>query len=172
MEKPDLHHLWETFIEIPVEGGVVSPSDVVNIYRLIRSKIAPMIVHLREEHGLGWYCWLIHNRRSGVPTTEGDDNPYFHVRLEFADDVTPEDFLPDCCVMTRKIRREDVTSIAGISRSLLKNEEIEEAWRMIGGQSEWLLNLFRIHKEDADIPPEQIGQFLHFFANMTCVAVR
>jgi hypothetical protein len=172
MEKPDLNHLWETFIKIPVEGDVVGPSDVMNIYRIIRSKMGPLIALLREEHGLGWYCWLIHNRRSGVPATEGDDNPYFHVRLEFADDVTPEEFLPDYCVMTGKIRRQHVTSITGIDESLLRNEEIEEAWRLIGEQSEWLLNLFSIHKEDADIPPEQIGQFLHFFANMTCVAVR
>ena len=69
--------------------------------------------------------------------------------------------------MTRKIRRKSIESIAGIDKSLLKNEEIEEAWRMIGKQSEWFLEMLNIHKEDVDIPPQQIAQFLHFYVNMT-----
>jgi len=169
MKKPDLDQMWETFIKIPVEGDTIHLDDV---YNTIRTKISPLIVSLRGDGILNWYCFLMHNRHSGVPTSEDDDNPYFHIRLEFTRDVDPSNVLPNYCVMTRKIHRKKVESITGINKSLLKNEEIEEAWRMIGEQSEWLLELFNIHKEGADIPPKQIGQFLHFYANMTCIAVR
>jgi hypothetical protein len=161
--------MWETFIKIPAEGNTIHLHDV---YNTIRTKIYPLIVSLIDDGILNWYCFLIHNRHSGVPTPENDDNPYFHIRLELGKNVNPADFLPSYCVMTRKIRREQVESIDGVDKSLLKNEAIGEAWRIIGRQSEWLLDLFNIHKEDADIPPEQIGQFLHFYANMACVAVR
>lgn len=169
MKKPDLDQLWETFIKIPTEEEPISLNDV---YDTIRFKIYPVISRLRDSHILDWYCFLIHNRNSGVPTSEGDDNPYFHIRFELRENINPNDFLPSYCVMTRKVRNEQVESITGVDKSLLKNEEIEEAWRIIGEQSEWLLDMLNIHKEDADIPPEQIGQFLHFYANMTCVAVR
>lgn len=169
MKKPDLDQLWETFIKIPTEDDTI---NLNNIYNTIRSKIYPMISRLRNSGILNWYCFLIHNRHSGVPTSEDDDNPYFHIRLELEKNINPNDFLPSYCVMTRMIRRKQVESIAGIDKSLLKNEEIEEAWRIIGEQSEWLFELFNIYREDAEIPPEQIGQFLHFYANMTCVAVR
>lgn len=169
MEKPDLEQMWETFIRIPVEGGTIHLDDV---YNAIRTKISPLIVGLRGDGVLNWFCFLIHNRQSGVPASEGDDSPYFHIRLEFKRDILPSNVLPSYCIMTRKIHRKEVESISGINKSLLKNEEIEEAWRMIGEQSEWLLELFNIHREGADMPPEQIGQFLHFFANMTCIAVR
>lgn len=169
MKKPDLDQMWETFIRIPVEGDTI---HLEAVYNAIRTKIAPLIVSLRRDGILDWYCFLIHNRHSGVPTSEDDDNPYFHIRLQFTRDVGPLDIFPGYCVMTRKVHRKRVESITGIDESLLKNGEIEEAWRMIGEQSEWLLELFNIHKEDAHIPPEQIGQFLHYYANMACIAVR
>lgn len=56
--------------------------------------------------------------------------------------------------------------ISGIEKSLLKNEEIEEAWRILGEQSEWLMSMLNIHKENVGIPIEQITQFMHFYFNM------
>jgi len=91
-----------------------------------------------------------------------------------ANDVDPNEFLgslPNYCVMTRHIERR-LESIAGINKSLIKNEEIEEAWRIIGEQSKWLLEMLSIHKEDVDMPPQQIAQFLYFYANMTQLQVR
>jgi len=172
MQKPNLNQMWETFIKIPAEDNRIRLSLV---YNNIRSKIYPMISHLKDNEIINWYCFLIHDRNSGVPTSENDKNPYFHIRFTLKKDVEPDKFLsclPDYCVMTRKIRREHVESIAGINKSVLKNEEIEEVWRIIGAQSEWLLGMLNIHKEDIDIPPQQIAQFLHFYANMTQLQVR
>ncbi|MDH5690662.1 MAG: hypothetical protein OEY81_04475 [Candidatus Bathyarchaeota archaeon] len=53
----------------------------------------------------------------------------------------------------------------------MKNEEIEEAWRIIGEQSEWLLGMLDIYKEELDIPPQQIKQFFHYYFNMTQVPI-
>ncbi len=60
---------------------------------------------------------------------------------------------------------EDLQNISGINKSLLKDDDMAEAWKIIGEQSEWLLNLVNIHK-DVVIPVGQITQFMHFYLNM------
>lgn len=170
MEKPDLSKMWETFIKIPAEDNRMKISA---LYNTIRSKIYPMISGLKDNDMINWYCFLIHDRNSGVPTSKDDSNPYFHIRFTLKKNVDPDEFLdslPNYCVMTRHIERR-LESITGINKSIIKNEEIEKAWRIIGEQSEWLLNLLNIHKENVDIPPQQIAQFLHFYANMTQLQV-
>jgi len=172
MQKPDLNQMWETFIKIPTDDNRVGFSL---LYNNIRSKIYPMISRLEDNDMINWYCFLIHDRNSGVPTSEDDKKPYFHIRFTLKKDVDPskfQDSLPNYCVMTSKRKRRPIESIAGIDKSLLKNEEIEEAWRIIGEQSEWFLEMLNIHKEGVDIPPQQIAQFLHFYANMTQLQVR
>lgn len=170
MQKPDLSQMWETFIKMSWED--IRLGRHVNI---LRFKISPMVSWLKDNGVINWYCFLIHDRGSGVPTTEDDDNPYFHIRFALEKDVESDEFLlslPNYCIMTRKMERNQVESISGIDKSLLKNEEIEEAWRIIGEQSEWLLEMLNIHKEDADIPLQHVAQFLHFFANITQLQVR
>jgi len=71
--------------------------------------------------------------------------------------------------MTRKTGR--IESITGIDKSLLKEERIEEAWRVIGEQSEWAIDLLNTYKEDVQIPLSQIMQFLHYFFNMMQLGV-
>lgn len=131
-----------------------------------------------EADGLiGWYCFLIHDRNSGVPTTENDDNPYFHIRFDTKEEINPKDSLPNYCVLTRKI---DVDWVKDISirrgevfnTSMLKDESIGEVWRIIGEQSEWLLHALDIFKDDTDIPLLYVSQFLHYFANMTQMMIR
>jgi len=121
-----------------------------------------------EKKIIDWYSFLIHNRESGVPTTEDDNNLYFHIRVALGKDVKPKDFrelLPNYCVMTQPIERR-LESISGIDKSIIQNEEIEEVWRIIGEQSEWIINMINIHKEEAGIPIPQIKQFMHFYLNM------
>ena len=170
MEKPDMNQMWETFIKI----GLSSETSFGRIINMIRLKIHPMIGDLKQKKIINWYHFLIHNRKSGVPTTEDDDNLYFHIRftldkdIEVKDEEDVDSFLPNYCVMTQKRRPRRIERISGIDKSLLKNEEIEEAWRIIGEQSEWLLNMLNIRKEDVEMNkyPQQIAQFLHYFFNM------
>jgi hypothetical protein len=106
---------------------------------------------------------------SGVPTSDDDRAPYFHIRFEFKG-ADASKFLPDYCVMTRKTGR--IENILGIDRSLLKKGQIEEAWRVIGEQSEWVLNMLDIYKEYGEGPLEQITQFLHYYFNMLQLSVK
>ena len=169
MQKPDLNQIWETFIKITAEDNRIRYSL---LYNSIRSKIHPMISHLKNNDMINWYCFLMHNRESGVPTTEDDNNPYWHIRFEPKQDMNPKDFLPKYCVMTRKVKFEWVADISigrgeVMDKSLLKNGEIEEVWRIIGEQSEWLLSLLDIYKEDVKITSKQVSPFLHYYSNMT-----
>ena len=170
MEKPDMNRMWETFIKI----GLRKETSFGRIINMIRFNIYPMIEDLKQKKIINWYHFLIHNRESGVPTTEDDNNLYFHIRftlnknIEVKEEKDVNGFLPNYCVLTRKRKPRRIERISGIDKSLLRNEKIEEAWRIIGEQSEWLLNMLDIHKEDVEIDkyPKQIAQFLHYFFNM------
>jgi hypothetical protein len=109
-----------------------------------------------------------------VPTNANDEDVYLHVRLGLQIGSTPDMLLaslPEHCMMTRRIEVGWVTNILGIDKTLLKNEDIGEAWRVIGEQSEWLLKMLNSHKEEANIYPSQTAQFLHYFSNMTQLRV-
>jgi len=126
-----------------------------------------MISHLKENGIINWYSFLIHGEK-------GDPNLYFHVRFNLRKDVKDREevnnFLPDYCEKGKTARCRDVENIEnikGINKFILKNNEIEEAWRILGEQSEWLINMLNIHWENVVIPITQVGQFLHFYLNMT-----
>jgi len=157
MQKPDLNQMWETFIKI----GLPNEVPHTKFYPLIRTKVYPTISDLEQKGLIDWYCFLVHNKKSGVPTTEDDDNLYFHIRFSLKKEINSKDFLPNYCVMTRHIEH-GLESITGINKSIIRNEEIEEAWRIIGEQSEWFLEMLSIHKEDVGIPPNQIGTIFAF----------
>jgi len=169
MEKPDLNRVWETYIRIPTEENMGYKTLLRNLYDTIRLKIHPMISDLKDNDVINWYCFLVHPSR-----IKGDPKQYFHIRFELKNDIKDKksvnDLLPDYCEKSMTAHFMDVESnpknISGIDESLLKNEEIEEAWRIIGEQSEWVMNMLNIHKENIGITPKQIGQFLHFYFNM------
>jgi len=160
MEKPNLEKMWDTFIKIEPQ---------TSLQKIIRTKIYPLISGLTNKGIISWYFFLIHDRNSGVPTTKDDNNAYFHIRVSLRNTIEPKDFsesLPSDCIMTRKIERKWVESILGLDKSLMKNEEIEEAWKIMGEQSEWIINMLNIHRENVEVPIEQITQFMHYYLNM------
>ena len=168
MEKPNLNRMYEAFIKIGLPGDF----SVERAIHMIRFELYPLITQLKSDEIINWYSFLIHNRRSGVPTTEDDENFYFHVRFGLKEEVDSKDLnnsLPQDCldIEGKKIRKITPRTIRGIEKSLLENEEIEEAWRIIGEQTEWLINMLNIYKEDVEIAPNQVEQFLHFYSNMT-----
>lgn len=171
MQKPNLDRMWETFIKIPSENGQVRFNDLFDI---IRFNISTMIQRLKDEGIIDWYCFLIHDRNSGVPTSQDDNNPYFHVRIALREnkEIDSPASLPKYCVMTRKIDRAWVERVSltrneTFDTSLFRNESIEEVWRIIGEQSEWLLNTLNAYKENVNIPSLHISEYLHYYSNMT-----
>lgn len=158
MEKPSLNRMYQTFIKI----GLPKEVSIAKIIHMIRFDLHPLITSLKKDGIINWYHFLIHDKRSGVPTTEDDDNYYFHIRFTLKKDVDPKDILPSHCVMTHKVH----PNLRDIDRTLLKNEDIEEAWRIIGEQSEWIMRMLNIFKEDIEVPSAQVEQFLHYYSNM------
>ncbi len=170
LKKPDLDRMWETFLKVSFED-VQSHKH----FQTLRLDLLPIISQLMERGLIDWFCFLLHDRNSGVPTDADDPSLYLHLRFSVRENVDPHAIiasLPEYFIMTRQIERNRVESIAGIDNSLLKQQQIVEAWRVIGEQSEWLLDMLQIYREDVTVPPEQVSQFLHFFANMTNIRFR
>jgi len=173
MEKPNLDRLWETFIRFSWDdlssGGYIG---------LIRDKVAYTISMLKAKGDVGWYCFWIHDKNSGVPTTEDDEYLYFHIRFELKRHVSPVDILPIYCVLTRQVEREWVKSVAingngaEFDVSLLRNESVEEVWRLIGEQSEWLLHLLDRFKDNVSRPGSHIRGFMNQFTATTALVMR
>ena len=173
MEKPNLDRLWETFIRFSWEE--LSSGRYID---LIRDKVAYTISMLKAKGGVGWYCFWIHDKNSGVPTTEDDEYLYFHIRFELKRHISPVDILPIYCVLTRQVEPKWVKSVAidgsgtEFDVSLLRDESIEEVWRLIGEQSEWLLYLLDRFKDNTNIPVSHIKGFMNQFTDMTALPMR
>ncbi len=172
--------IWETFLKIEPNPDLAPEMDATwclsrgidpdapVVIKLLRDEVLPLVTRL-EKNGLSWYSFLTHNRDSGVPTTADDKNAYIHLRLDFAysakSPVSLE--LGPLWTMTREV--EQPKEIAGISCDALL---IDQAWDLIGEQSQWLLFLIQSHQSDS-IPQLviHIRQYLHFFANMCQIRV-
>lgn len=174
MQQPNLDRMYETFIkigEMPITYSV--------LYEIIKTKLLPTVGQLKRDGDIEWYSFLICGKKSGVPTNSDDENSYFHLRFslpENSDRNTVVKLLPDYCLMTRKVERTSVESVpignGGMMHnpSLFKQEKIEEVWRIIGEQSEFILNVFNSFKDNVEIPPQEIGAFLHYCHNMVAMS--
>lgn len=159
MQKPNRDRLWRVWIKIgpPRETQTLFS----NIVHLIKSKVSEVTRILETKKMIDWYYFLIHGR-------ENDPNFYFDVVFSLKGGVKSEDFLsslPSYCLYPEHLERGFGASISGITKAQLKNNEIEEAWRIIGEQSEWVINMLASHK-DGEITMQQYIQFMHYFMNM------
>jgi hypothetical protein len=170
MQKPNLDKLWEVWIplDLPPEAfratlrTLAKQQEWFNkIVDTIRSHVSEAISALETSKKIDWYYFLIHQR-------ENDINSYFHIIFSLKEGVESRDFLgslPSYCLHPKQLGHGYGESISGIEKSLLKNEEIEEAWKIIGEQSEWIIRMVKIHK-DGEIPIKQFIQFMHFYMNV------
>ena len=170
MNKPHLDRVWETYIEIPIDDQKMSYSTILRIiHDTLRQKVRPTISGL-VQNDTKWYCFLFHGSR-----TQGDPKAYWHIRFEPKKGIDDKDkvntLLLDFCDKTKTARCKDVgdpmTHINGIDESLIKKGEIEKAWRKLGEQSKWFMDMLEIHKKDVAITSKQVFQFMHFFLNMS-----
>jgi len=135
MQKPDLGRMWETWIplDIPLRalqahrGTFQEHQEWFNkVVDAIRSQVCEVVSILTNKQIVDWYHFLIH---------EKDGKPCIHIRVSIRKGVDSKDFLdslPSYCLESKPIERKAVESIDGVDKPLLKNEEIEEAWRIIG----------------------------------------
>ena len=111
---------------------------------------------LLEKGEVTWFYFLYHDK------ADDPDNGYFDVVFA-TDRKDPDKFLPKYCVSTKKIS--PMTKISGIDLTILRDDSIAEAWRIIGEQPELVIKLVRAHKENKVISHFQIAQFMHYFMN-------
>jgi len=170
MDVPDLARVCETFLRI-------GASDDLRLGRhvdTLRADVLPLVRALQSEGLIDWYCFLIHQRPE-VPVPEGDDDFFWHVRLELQVDRSFRELteaLPEAFEMTRMVERKRLLAMSGLDESKFVGG-IQDAWRVLGEQSEWLLRTLEAHKSRVTTAElsVQLGQYLHYFANMTSLRV-
>jgi len=168
MNIPDLSKTYETFILIPIYQEQTIIFNWNQYIKLMYDKAIPLIDNLLVDNIIDWYSFLIHNKTNGVPTSEDDNNFYIHLRLEVVKSNSEEDFyryLPEYCVMTRKMPGPYPHPMSGIYPKKLKNEDIGEAWKILGECSELMINILKSHENIDSFPIEHVSQFLHFLGN-------
>ena len=181
MEKPSFDRVYDVFLRI----GLPQEIHLGKLIDMIRLEIYPLISHLKKSKMITWYFFLIHDRKTGsIPTTEDDENLYYHIKLGLEKNINPEDFLQSIedCLGFKPLWRTttDSTIYMGLHKpmhkNILRNEEYEEAWKVMGEQSEWVINMLNAHKDDAKISEkeyaEHIGQFTHYYFNMLNLLIR
>ena len=154
--KPALKHTWETFLRVAdpstadpapdadpaflVSRGIEVEAPIV--LRHMRRDVLPLVRRLERWFGLEWFCFLVHDLESGVPTsTEGR---YIHLRLSFRELKSRRQvlqMLPAPWVMTRKFVAGE---IGGTDSKII---DVRDAWRFIGRQSDLYLDLIEPPRE-------------------------
>lgn len=165
---------WETFLPVvdPSKQDLAPAADAAwclqkgiepeapALLVQLRDEVLPLIRRLEREHDLSWYSFLIH-AYDIVPTAPDDKRAFIHLRLR-ADDDRDNFVLPPAWLWTRKVELSH--EIAGVDTSVL---DVDEAWRIIGDQSAWLLDFIEAHHSGTDplTLTKHVKQFLHFWAN-------
>lgn len=146
--------MWRTWVKV----GLRNQCTLKMFQDTIRTNMQ-RINQLEEEGKITWFYFTIH--------LKSDDplNTYFDVVFT-TNDTDPNELLPDDCTKPKQVKpEEDMTLIDGINTKILKNKDIREAWKLIGEQSKFIINLICAHKENQEITFQQIVQFMHFFMN-------
>lgn len=167
---PALSRAIETFIPIQLSG---SPLSIWHDYLdLLRFTVTPLVEQLRTEQLITWYCFLVHNRTSGVPTHASDNNLYVHLRMAPAKGVTLKTLkkhLPSACKMTRRVPQPVPQALDRANVTAFTGGSVREGWKVLGDSSEWVLRMLGVHDQKNRIPVENVSQFLHYVGNQLLV---
>lgn len=159
MQKPNLERLWRVWIKIAPQDSL--DGDFKGAVSTIKSQITNVVSTLEENNIIDWYYFLIH-RKDNEP-----NSLHFDVVFSVKEGIEAEEFinkLPSYCLEPKHLGDGFGQSICGINKESLNNEQIEEAWRIIGEQSEWIIHMVNIHKDDK-LTIDQFIQLMHFYTN-------
>jgi hypothetical protein len=157
MQKPDLDRLWriKIYLKLPASRQALFREAIKGI----ASQVTPLVSVLEKQHLIDWYYFLIH----GDP-----ESLYFDVVVSLRTSVTEETLknsLKQLAYCSTPERLHNFgKSISDIATTQLINDDILEAWKLIGEQSKWVINLVNAHKDSA-LTIGQFKQFMHFFTN-------
>ena len=166
MELPDLNRMWETFVRIGPKR--TAGHDYI---RGMRHEVTDVIATLRAAGLVDWYCILVHDHTSGVPTVTSDPDAYWHIRFALLPGKTEDELaaaLPPCCLWLNHMPEQNTRYIGGLDASLMQNPDVAKQWQLIGLESELMLHVVSLYREDAH--PGQVrldmSQYAHFVDNM------
>ena len=172
MKSPNLGRVIETFIRIELRKEATAIQVWQDYLHLLRSKVAPLVKHLLNTGIIDWYSFLIHDRASGVPTSEHDHGLYVHLRMGLTDTSNESDLIEQLlpwCQMTQKMRVPHSPSLDNVAIQTLSNGKVEQGWKALGEASEWVLNMLECHGPNKPIPVQNVAQFLHYIGNQLFV---
>jgi hypothetical protein len=171
-DTPNVERMIETFI--PIEVSKEAPSIEVwqNYLNMLRSVVAPLVRDLTQKGAINWYCFLVHGRESGVPTSQEDDGAYVHLRMALATVSNEAEFikqLPSFCRFSRKMSVPNPPSLDHVDIQSLAKGQVEQGWKVLGESSEWVLKMLAAHDPSKQIPRQNVAQFLHYIGNQLLV---
>jgi hypothetical protein len=171
MRAPNMARMTETFVMIGTPNDANRARQ--RYFGLLRTRVSPLVEDLRRRCYIGWFSFLVHNRKSGsIPVPEGDNRLYIHLRFERLPRVSHERLrasLPDFCEHTRPMRRNVSHSLGPVDTSALIEPEIATGWGLFGSSSEWVLQFVCSHRDSLPIPNDNVRQFFHYIENQLWV---
>jgi hypothetical protein len=171
-DMPNVDRMVETFIPIQDSKDIGSLQVWQNYLDMLRSVIAPLVRDLSRKGMINWYCFLVHDRGSGVPTSEEDDRPYVHLRVSLTRATSETEFisqLPSFCHFSRKMSMPNPPSLDKVDIQFLVKGQVEEGWKILGESSEWVLKMLDAHDPNKPVPLQNVAQFLHYIGNQLLV---
>jgi hypothetical protein len=171
MRTPNTKRIVETFIPIG------SPNDANRLrnqyFDLLRSRVSPLVADLRQQGCIGWFSFLVHDRKTGrIPVPEADTRCFIHLRFERLPRISFDrlrDSLPDICKYTRPMRARIDRSLGAAAATALIEPRIATGWALFGSSSEWVLRFVCAHREGQAIPDGNVCQFFHYIENQLLV---
>jgi hypothetical protein len=171
-DVPNIERIIETFIPIQVPTDATSLQIWQNYLDMLRSVVAPLVRDLTQKGAINWYCFLVHDRKSGVPTGQEDDKLYVHLRMSLVKATHEAEFinqLPSFCYFSRKMTMPDPPSLDNVNIQFLARGRVEEGWKILGESSEWVLKMLDAHDPGKQVPPQNVAQFLHYLGNQLLI---
>ena len=173
---PNVESMIETFIPIQVSKDATSLQAWQDYLDMLRSVVAPLVRDLTEKGAINWYCFLVHDWESGVPTSKEDDRHYVHLRMSLTKASHEAEFikqLPSFCCFSRKMSMPNPPSLDNVDIRFLAKGQVEQGWKILGESSKWVLEMLDAHDPNKQVPPQNVAQFLHYIGNQLSVkAVR
>ena len=171
-EMPDTERIVETFIPIQVAKDATAVQVWQDYLDMLRSVVAPLVRDLTQKGAINWYCFLVHNWESGVPTSRDDDRLYVHLRMALTKAANEEEFinqLPSFCHFSRKMTMPNPPRLDNVDIQSLAKGQVEQGWKVLGESSEWVLKMLDAHDPNKRVPPQNVAQFLHYIGNQLFV---
>ena len=171
-DSPNVENIIETFIPIQVSKDATSLQVWQNYLDMLRSVVAPLVRDLTQRGAINWYCFLVHNWKSGVPTSKDDDRLYVHLRMALTKASNEAEFinqLPSFCHFSRKMSMTNPPSLDNVDIQCLAKGQVEQGWKILGESSEWVLKMLDAHDPNKQVPPQSVAQFLHYIGNQLLI---